>query len=129
MTRRRREFPTKVRVAVIKRAMRGNVVYCELCGGVAKRFQIDHVIADAHGGEPVIENAQLICEGCFGEKNPKDTKIAAKLKRIESRHVGAALPKQRLKSRGFPKRQREPAIDKGALPPLPRRVCGVVVPE
>jgi 5-methylcytosine-specific restriction endonuclease McrA len=129
MPRRRREFPTKVRVAVIKRAMRGNVVYCELCGGIARRFQIDHVIADAHGGEPEIENAQLLCEVCFGEKNPKDTTIAAKLKRIEARHVGATLPKQKLKGRGFGKRQKSPAIDKSALFPLPRRVCGVLVSE
>jgi hypothetical protein len=98
MSRSRREFPTKVRIAVIKRATRDNVVYCEKCGGIAKKFQIDHVIADSHGGEPVIENAQLLGECCYSEKNPKDTTIAAKLKRIEARHIGATRPKQTIKS-------------------------------
>jgi 5-methylcytosine-specific restriction protein A len=129
MTHRRREFPRKVRAAVIKRSMRDGVVYCELCGGVAKRFQIDHIIADAHGGEPIIENAQLLCEVCFGEKNPKDTTIAAKLKRIENRHIGAHVAKQKLKSRGFARERKAPKIDKSALPQLARRVCGVVVAD
>lgn len=118
MSRSRREFPTKVRTAVIKRAMRDNVVYCELCGGMAKRFQIDHIIADAHGGEPVIENAQLICEACFAVKNPKDTTIAAKLKRVEARHVGATRPKGQIRSPGFPPKQEKPdRITKTPLPP------------
>ena len=98
---KRREFPTKVRVAVIKRATRDCVIYCESCSLPAKKFQIDHIVADAHGGEPVLSNAQLICEACYGVKNPKDTTIAAKLKRIEAKHVGA-----KIKSRGFPKREK-----------------------
>lgn len=110
----RREFPTKIRVAVIKRATVGSVIVCEKCGGLAKKFQIDHVIPDSHGGEPVLENAMLICEYCYSEKNPRDTTVAAKLKRIEAKHLGAAKPKQKLQSRGFQKRERTP---KPALPP------------
>lgn len=84
----RREFPKAVKVEVVKRATRQSVIYCEGCGLPAKKFQIDHVIADAHGGKPVIENAELICDACYGVKNPKDTTIAAKLKRQEAAHLG-----------------------------------------
>lgn len=112
---KRREFPTKVRVAVIKRATHEGVIFCESCGGLAKKFQIDHVIADALGGEPVLENAMLICEACYQVKNPKDTTLAAKVKRVEARHIGAIQPPRvKLQSRGFAKKHREP---KSSLPP------------
>jgi 5-methylcytosine-specific restriction protein A len=96
----RREFPQKVKVAVVKRATKDGVTYCEKCGAIAKRWQIDHVIADAIGGEPVIENAELICEPCFSVKNPQDTKLAAKVKRVEARALGIRKPPT-LKSPGF----------------------------
>lgn len=38
----RREFPRAVKVAVIKRSTRDGAVYCEKCGALAKRWQIDH---------------------------------------------------------------------------------------
>lgn len=118
---KRREFPTKVRVAVIKRATVDGVVFCEKCGALARKFQIDHVIADALGGKPVLENAMLICEPCFQEKNPKDTTLAAKVKRVEAKHIGAVTPKQKLQSRGFEKVEKPRRIDRSALPKLPPR--------
>lgn len=89
---KRREFPRSVRVAVVKRSMRDTVIYCEACGLPAKKFQIDHIIADAHGGEPVIENAQLICDVCYAIKNANDTTVAAKLKRVEAKSLGIRKP-------------------------------------
>ncbi len=77
---------------------------------MAKKFQIDHIIADSHGGEPVLENAMLICEPCYSEKNPKDTTIAAKIKRVEARYLGATTPKAKIASRGFVKKQRPEKI-------------------
>src|ERR1700748_3371501 len=100
----RQEFPRAIRVAVIKRATKAGVVICEKCGALAKRYQIDHVIADALGGKPVIENAELICDACFGVKNPKDTTLAAKVKRVEAAHLGARAPKQPIPSRPKPER-------------------------
>lgn len=113
----RREFPRSIKVAVIKRASRDNVVYCEECGAMAKRFQIDHVIADSHGGDPVIGNAMLICEPCWSVKNPRDTKIAAKLKRQEAKHVGATGPSGKIQSRGFPRSAKVAKIERIKLPP------------
>ena len=88
----RSEFPRSVRVAVVKRAMIGAAVFCEKCGALAKKFQVDHVIADAHGGKPVIENAMLICQPCFEVKNPQDTTIAAKIKRQEAAQLRTKTP-------------------------------------
>lgn len=83
----RQEFPRSVKVAVVKRATRDRVVYCEKCRAPATKWQIDHIIADSHGGKPVIENAELICEGCYSVKNPIDTTIAAKIKRQEAKDL------------------------------------------
>ena len=92
----RKEVPAAVRVAVIKRSTREGVVFCESCGALAKKFQVDHVIADAHGGRPVIENAMLICQPCFEVKNPQDTTIAAKIKRQEAKETRATVPKAKI---------------------------------
>ena len=115
----RSEFPRAVKVAVVKRCQRANVVYCEACGLPARKWQIDHVIADAHGGKPVIENAMLICEPCFSIKNPKDTTIAAKLKRQEAKHIGAARPKAPIPSP--PKRERVSKPPVAGLTEIQRR--------
>ena len=113
----RREFPARVRVAVIKRATVDNRVFCEKCGALAKKWQIDHVRPDGLLGEPVIENAMLICELCYGEKNPEDTRNIAKAKRREAKDLGAVKPEGKIQSRGFApgKNKRTP---KQSLPPL-----------
>jgi len=110
----RREFPKAVRVAVTRRAMKDGVLYCEACGGQAKRFQIDHIRPDGLLGEPILENAQLICQACWEVKNPKDTVAIAKAKRREAKHIGAVKPKGQIKSAAFvksarPHEGREPA--------------------
>jgi hypothetical protein len=89
-----------------------------------KRFQIDHVIADAIGGEPVIENAELICESCYSVKNPADTSKAAKTKRIEAKSLGVKTTARRpIQSAGFVKA--EPAkAEKLPIPPRIRDAYG-----
>jgi hypothetical protein len=118
---KRREFPRSVKVEVVKRATKDNAVYCEKCALPAKRWQIDHVIADAHGGEPVLSNAELICEQCFSVKNPKDTTIAAKLKRIEAKALGVrktATMKTAKRDKAPPQARATKPLDK---PQPPRR--------
>jgi 5-methylcytosine-specific restriction protein A len=114
----RREFPRPVKVAVIKRATRDGVVYCEGCGAIAKKWQIDHKRADGLLGEPVLENAQLICKACYDPKNSEDTRAIAKAKRREARHIGAYTSKKTIRSAGFPARPDKPnKIIKNHLPP------------
>lgn len=109
----RREFTTAVRVAAAKRATGADgVMRCERkgCGGVLipGRWQLDHLIPDALGGEPTLVNAQCLCEPCWREKNPKDTTDAAKAKRREADHLGATMPTGRkLQGAGFPKTSRK----------------------
>jgi 5-methylcytosine-specific restriction endonuclease McrA len=103
----RTEFKKKIKLTVINRSTVNNIVRCEHCGGVAKKYQIDHIIPDSIGGEATLENAQLLCEVCYGEKNPKDTTRAAKTKRQTEM---AVLPREsKLQSRGFTKKVRKHA--------------------
>jgi 5-methylcytosine-specific restriction protein A len=117
----RREFPRAVKVQVVKRSTRDGVTYCEACKLPAKRWQIDHVIADAHGGEPVIENAELICEPCFAVKNAKDTTIAAKLKRVEAKALGVRKTATMKTSRREPVPPQNKATKPLVKPSLPQR--------
>jgi 5-methylcytosine-specific restriction enzyme A len=112
----RREFPARVKVAVIKRATRDKAVYCEKCGALAKRWQIDHIRPDGLLGEPVIENAMLICEPCWQEKNPQDTKNIAQAKRREAKNIGAVKPKGQIANRGFVKAEKPERVSK-TMPP------------
>lgn len=100
----RRDFPRNVRIAAIKRATRNGIVCCEnpACGAMAKRYQIDHIIPDALGGEPVLGNAQLLCEFCFTPKNAADASAIARAKRREADYLAAnPPPRQPILSRGF----------------------------
>ena len=120
----RREFPKSIKVTVIKRCTRGGVTYCEICGAIAKRWQIDHIRADGLLGEPTLENAMLICEPCYMEKNKADTSHIARAKRIEARDLGIRPPPaQKIQSRGFPKRARPSKIGKAKIEkqPMPRK--------
>ena len=113
----RKEFPRSVRVAVIKRSMHNNVIYCEACQLPTKKFQVDHVIADSHGGKPVLENAELICNLCYAVKNASDTSIAADIKRQEANFLGGNIPRAKIQSRGFAKRAKEPKVHSKRLEP------------
>ena len=113
----RREFPARIKVEVIKRATRDGVTYCEKCGALAKRWQVDHQTPDGLTGKPVIENAMLICEPCYSVKNPQDTRDIARAKRREARHVGAVRPKKTIKSAGFAQTRKPARIEKQRLPP------------
>jgi len=99
----RREFSKAVRVSVIKRATRDGHVFCEGCGAMAKRWQIDHIRPDGLLGEPRLENAQLLGACCYGPKNATDTADIAQAKRREAAHLGAKTP-----SGAFGRKKKEP---------------------
>ena len=95
----RRPFPTKVMVAAFDRAKD----HCEGCGAPLRvgRFHYDHIVPDAMGGEPTLENCAVLCLSCHGEKTTKrDVPTIAKVKRIRAKHIGATRPK-----RPWPKRK------------------------
>ncbi len=90
----RREFPAKVKVAAFERA-RGR---CETCTAlILYGAQYDHRIADGIGGEPSVENCQVLCKTCHDLKTTtEDVPKIAKSKRVRAKHVNA-----RVKRSGF----------------------------
>lgn len=111
----RRNFTKAIIVARIKAATRDGQVYCDGCGLPCRKWEIDHIRADALLGEPTFENSRLLCVPCHADKTKEDVKAIAKAKRVEARHLGAVRPKQAIKSRGFQKKERAAKI------PLPPR--------
>lgn len=83
----RREFPSKVKLAAFERA-KG---HCEKCGAkIIGAAQVDHVIPDALGGEPTLDNAECLCKTCHAFKTGKhDVPRIAKTKRQRAKHIGA----------------------------------------
>lgn len=84
---KRREFSAKIKLAAFERAS-GN---CEGCGCrlTPGRFAYDHRIPDAMGGEPTLDNCQVLCSGCHGVKTAKgDVPTIAKSVRIRKRAAG-----------------------------------------
>lgn len=90
----RREFSSKVRIEAFARA--GGK--CEGCGVVIRPGNgphYDHRVPDAVGGEPTLENCQVLCKACHSVKTSTDDVPAiAKTKRIRNRHINAE-PKRR----------------------------------
>lgn len=115
----RKEFSKSVKVAVIKRATKDGIVFCEECGALAKKWEIDHITPDGLLGEPTLENAKLLCQICHSEKTKKDVKNIAQAKRREAKHLGVRK-KPTLMSRGFTKFEKVRKIDK-SLFALPRK--------
>ena len=113
----RKNFPTRVKVACIKRATKDGIIYCEKCGALSTRFEIDHDNPDGLTGEPVLENAILLCLPCHAEKTKSDVGNIAKAKRREAKDLGATKPKGDIPGRGFaPGRQKR--TQKPSLLPL-----------
>lgn len=76
----RTEFSAKVKAAAALRA-NGN---CEECTRklLTGDFHYDHVIPDALGGEPTLENCAVLCRSCHGFKTTtSDVPRIAKSKR------------------------------------------------
>jgi 5-methylcytosine-specific restriction enzyme A len=101
----RREFSKKVRIAAWERC-KG---FCEGEGCGAKlfpgKFQFDHIIADSIGGRPELDNCEVLCTACHGEKTAKiDTPRAAKTERMRLKHLGLYPKGQKIPSRPFQRR-------------------------
>lgn len=91
MTHRRREFPRRVKLAAFERA--GG--RCEGCTArlMPGKFEYDHRIPCALGGEPTLANCVVRCTACHGVKTAhKDVPDIARAKRRQARHVGARTP-------------------------------------
>lgn len=84
----RREFSSKTKTAAWERA-NGQ---CEACTARLSpgHTHYDHIVPDALGGEPILENVQVLCSACHGRKTAKqDVPRIAKAKRQRADHIGA----------------------------------------
>ncbi len=102
----RQEFSRKTRATAFLRAD-GK---CEQCTTPLRpgKFIYDHILPDWFGGEPTLENCQVICAACDGKKTPTDQASIAKTKRIRDKHTGAMKPKRPWPKRTFAQYGRTP---------------------
>lgn len=118
MPRRRRGFTARTKIAAFDR-----------CGGKREqcsaplrpeKFHYDHRIPDQLGGDPTLENCQVLCVACHGAKTAKqDMPAIAKAKRREASHLGAVAPPSRpIRSAGFLRSAKSlRRVHKPSLPP------------
>ena len=92
----RKEFSRKVRQAAIERA----AGHCEKCRAVLKtgEAEVDHILPDVLGGEPILANAQVLCRVCHVEKSADDIRRARKADRQRDKASGAVRPSSSLKA-------------------------------
>lgn len=98
----RRDFPRKIRAQAILRANG----CCEECGAKLKvgEAEVDHVLPDALGGEPILSNAKVLCKVCHRGKTTEDIGRIRRADRARDKHTGALGKPSFFQSRGFEKR-------------------------
>lgn len=114
----RRRFSDKDRARIFA----NNDGCCHLCGekidGVREAWEIEHVIAWELTRDDSDENLRPAHKSCHKDKTHKQDRPAIKkAKRREAKHNGVARPAGNLKSRGFPRTEREPKQSTKSLPP------------
>lgn len=90
----RREFDKRVRAQAAERA-KG---HCERCATklMAGSYHYDHITPDGLGGEPTLENCQVLCLTCHkGKTVSEDNPRMQKADRIRKKHVYGIRPKSR----------------------------------
>lgn len=88
----RQEFPAKVKLAAWERADG----HCERC--TAKlypgKYRYNHRIPDALGGQPTLDNCEVLCIACdHPQTYQKDIPAIAKSKRVRQRNAGIRKPR------------------------------------
>lgn len=97
----RREFTRKIKQAAIERA----AGRCDKCKAALKagEAEVDHILEDALGGEPVLANAQVLCRPCHKEKTADRVRKIRKADRARDKASGAVRPSSSLSARNKPK--------------------------
>lgn len=115
----RRDFPRKVKAQAILRANG----CCEKCSAKLKvgEAEVDHVLPDALGGEPVLGNAEVLCRVCHAEKTAGDISRIRKADRQRDRHSGALAKPSQIRSAGFAKASPQHRATAPLTKPLPAR--------
>jgi len=115
----RRDFPRKIKAQAILRA--GGC--CEACSARLKvgEAEVDHILPDALGGEPVLSNAKVLCKVCHRGKTDEDIGRIRKADRQRDRHSGALAKPSSLRSAGFPTRPAQARATSPLIKQIPPR--------
>ena len=107
---RRTEFSQAVRKKAFARCCINAVPHCENCGIELKpgNIEYEHILPDGLGGEATLENCGVWCRSsCSKAKtHTEDNPTMRKADRVLKRSYDLMPAKQKIASRGFPKRTR-----------------------
>lgn len=96
-----------------------------------QKFDLEHIKPLEEGGEHRESNLAPVLRLAHEIKTAAERKRQAKADNAAKRAHGLHEPRSKLQSRndlrGPEKPRDRPRVDKSALAPLPRRVCGVIV--
>lgn len=118
----RREFSRKTKAQAFTRS-KG---CCEVCGvrlSVGK-FRYDHILPDALGGDPTLENCKVQCSSCDAPKTADDIRRIRKADRARDKHTGALAKPAFPQSRGFDKRPAQRRASAPLAKQMPPRRLG-----
>ena len=96
----RREFPAKVKLAAWQQAK----VHCTRCTArlYPGKYRYNHRIPDSLGGEPTLDNCELLCLACDSEQTYSiDIPAINKSKRVIRKHAGIKRPRRITQWRRF----------------------------
>lgn len=76
---------------------------CELCGLPfgGMRPEYHHAREDTFGGEPILENCQVLCPPCHRRITSAQQRVIAKSNRVRNKGAGITRVKRRIPSRKF----------------------------
>lgn len=116
----RKQLTTKQRVELFK----AHSGICHICNGAihtGKKWEVEHIIPLALGGEDSLDNMAPAHSACHTKKTAnEDVPAIARAKRREARNIGAeAKPRQPLPNK--PTAKREPRSLAAGMPVLPRK--------
>lgn len=97
----RLEFPAKVKLAAYKRSLKDGHCHCEECGVRVRGLpEYDHIKPDGLGGEPTLDNCQVLCGPCHREKTHQhDRPIMQKADNQRKAAAGIKRTGRKLKGR------------------------------
>jgi len=111
--------PPRVRQRCFDKS-KGTCHLCKLPIKTGESWELDHVKALINGGENRETNLAPAHSHCHLAKTKGDVAEKKKVHRVRGKHIGAARPKQSIRSAPFPKSEKHPRIDKSVFEPLPR---------
>ena len=110
---------SKPPASVYLRVLRRQDHKCALTGIIiadGQKFDLDHIIRLEDGGENIESNLQAVLRLPHEVKTAAERKRQAKADRAAVRAHGLDAPKQEIKSRGFPVKEKRKRIELDELP-------------